>query len=719
MTNPPKTRVAILGGGLGAMTAAYELTATPELRARYDVTVYCQGWRLGGKGASGRQRDAGDRIEEHGLHAFLGFYENAFSLMKRAYAEWNKSPENPFQTWSDAFKPQRQLSLAESPDENGRWRSGRWDVWNIDVPPLPGTPGDADDSPTPARYLSLLIDWLRAQLEGPTAKTLSPAVPRSQPGLVEGLVDAALEKLHEYGTDPAKRGRHPLLDAAHDIARWLELCPEDHTPDHRDGLLALLDDLKQFIASAKAMDDIGDDLRRLITILEIGCAAARGIVADLLPPGSGGFSGIDGEDFKEWLMRHGLSRELAWSAPIRGLYDLGFAYFQGREGRDNARAAAGVALKVMLSLVLRSKGAPLWKMQAGMGDTIFTPLYEVLARQRGVRFELFRRVQRLKLSPDKNRIAEIEMSRQVDLVDGYDPVFDVKHLPCWPSEPFWDRIVDGKALAAKLREQGLTLESAWCQHEVGRETLREGEHFDKVVLGISLAALEPITEELSRASDSWSRMLSSVKTVQTQALQLWFNRDLAGLGWKDGTTVMTGYAEPFDTWGEMSHLIKRENWKPGEVKAIEYHCSPMRDAEHIPPFTDPTFPKKEHEKVKQRARSWLNRRVGLLWPDATRPDNPDGLDWSVLVDPSGASGEKRLDSQFWRGNIDPTERYVLSVPGSSKHRLAPGASGFENLYLAGDWTVTSLNSGCAEAAIESGMRASQAISGSPKNIYEH
>ena len=47
-------KVAILGGGVGGMTAAFELTATPELRERYDVTVYQLGWRLGGKGASGR-----------------------------------------------------------------------------------------------------------------------------------------------------------------------------------------------------------------------------------------------------------------------------------------------------------------------------------------------------------------------------------------------------------------------------------------------------------------------------------------------------------------------------------------------------------------------------------------------------------------------------------------------------------------------------------------
>ena len=76
-------RVAIIGGGCAALTTAFELTR-PEHEGRYDVTVYQMGWRLGGKGASGRGVD--DRIEEHGLHLWMGFYENAFRLMRECYA---------------------------------------------------------------------------------------------------------------------------------------------------------------------------------------------------------------------------------------------------------------------------------------------------------------------------------------------------------------------------------------------------------------------------------------------------------------------------------------------------------------------------------------------------------------------------------------------------------------------------------------------------------
>src|SRR6201992_597945 len=71
------TKVAVLGGGAASLTAAFELTA-PELAEKYDVTVYQMGWRLGGKGASGRNAAVHDRIEEHGLHLWLGFLDTAF-----------------------------------------------------------------------------------------------------------------------------------------------------------------------------------------------------------------------------------------------------------------------------------------------------------------------------------------------------------------------------------------------------------------------------------------------------------------------------------------------------------------------------------------------------------------------------------------------------------------------------------------------------------------
>jgi uncharacterized protein with NAD-binding domain and iron-sulfur cluster len=409
---------------------------------------------------------------------------------------------------------------------------------------------------------------------------------------------------------------------------------------------------------------------------------------------------------------------------VRALYDLGFAYEGGVGDVEHASAAAGVSLRILMLLGLGYKDAPLWKMKAGMGDTIFGPLYRVLAA-RGVRFEFFHRVTNLGLSKTGNLVQRIELTRQVDLAggrasDGYDPLVTVKDLPCWPSEPHWDQIEDGAAIKARLDAEGLTLESAWCDQRVGTKTLVLGEHFDRVVLGISVGALADVARELVDGREEWRRMIASARTVQTQALQLWLDRDTAGLGWKDGTTIMTGFVEPFDTWGDMSHLLAEETWpEPGAPKSLAYFCNALPDAHPIPPFTDHGFPRRERERVFADAVGFLEQHLGTLWPATIKPGHPPTFDWSVLHDPSGAAGVARLEAQYVRANVDPTERYVLSPPGSIALRLAPGDSGYLNVVLAGDWVSTSLNGGCAEAAVEGGLRAAHALIGyAPRPFIE-
>src|SRR6185295_15059267 len=129
MTGDPARpiRVAIVGGGCAGITAAFELTR-PEHRGRFEVTVYQQGWRLGGKGASGRG-EAG-RIEEHGLHVWMGFYENSFRLLRECYAELGRDPETePLADWRDAFFPAPRISLTEQREDGG------WDDWTALFPP--------------------------------------------------------------------------------------------------------------------------------------------------------------------------------------------------------------------------------------------------------------------------------------------------------------------------------------------------------------------------------------------------------------------------------------------------------------------------------------------------------------------------------------------------------------------------------------------------------
>ena len=62
-------------------------------------------------------------------------------------------------------------------------------------------------------------------------------------------------------------------------------------------------------------------------------------------------------------------------------------------------------------------------------------------------------------------------------------------------------------------------------------------------------------------------------------------------------------------------------------------------------------------------------------------------------------------------NVDPSDRYVQSLAGTDRYRLRPDESGYDGLYLAGDWTDCGLNAGCIEAAVLSGLQAANAVLG--------
>ena len=105
-----------------------------------DVDHLQMGGRLGGKGASSRNEQEGyrHRIEEHGLHLWLGYYENAFRIIRscfyelrdprKAKREGSHSAEvrehldrEPFDNWNwlSAFERASLVGLAD--DSSGDW----------------------------------------------------------------------------------------------------------------------------------------------------------------------------------------------------------------------------------------------------------------------------------------------------------------------------------------------------------------------------------------------------------------------------------------------------------------------------------------------------------------------------------------------------------------------------------------------------------------------
>ena len=141
----------------------------------------------------------------------------------------------------------------------------------------------------------------------------------------------------------------------------------------------------------------------------------------------------------------------------------------------------------------------------------------------------------------------------------------------------------------------------------------------------------------------------------------------------------------------MTHLLEREN--VDGAKNLAYFCGSLDDAGPDGAQLDRVF----DDSVR-----WLTDNLEHLLPAAG---------WDRMLDPSGRTGSERLRAQYWKANVKPWERYTLSVPGSTAHRLRAEDSGFERLYLAGDWTRTGMNVGSIEATTMSGLRAARAISG--------
>jgi uncharacterized protein with NAD-binding domain and iron-sulfur cluster len=341
-----------------------------------------------------------------------------------------------------------------------------------------------------------------------------------------------------------------------------------------------------------------------------------------------------------------------------------------------------------------------------------------MLKDRGVKFEFFHKVTNLGLSEDKSAVDSIAIDVQAKPKGAYDPIVTVKGLPSWPSAPHYDQLEGGDALKKELEAQRTDLESGWCKHVAETKTLKRGRDFDLVVLGISLGGIKFVARELLDACPAWRELVEKVKTVETQAFQLWMAKDAAELGWESRERAVVGaYVEPIDTWADMTQVLDKEDWPSGDgVKNVAYLCAAIACADE-PPLDDPSYPHRQEDVVKKNALDFLRNDASTLWPDAADPANPPGLDWSVLVAPDSASGEARFDHQFWRANTDPSERYVLSLKGTTRYRFLPGESGFANLYLAGDWTHNDINLGCVEAAAMSALMASRAISGHPEVIF--
>jgi len=710
VTREAPIKVAIIGGGVAGVTAAFELTR-PEHAGKYSVTIYQTGWRLGGKGASGR--GVNDRIEEHGLHLWMGFYENAFRVMRECYAELGRDRDTcPISDWRDAFVPDHHAGMAD------RSPSGPWLTWKVHMPAFAGMPGDADPLPrfTVADYLARAVTLVRTLIQAVQTRAGEGARAAGvRTGGGPGTPESYLEGMARF----LKLGQLASLTAIVEALNLMEIVIGS-PPRHSGNVLLRFHDA---VAAAirEQLEGVvrGDDeSRRLWEIVDLVLAVVRGSIRFGLMTNPRGFEAIDDYDCREWLLVNGASQRAVDSAFVRALYDLAFAYENGDSSRP--RIAAGQALRGALRVFFTYRGAFFWKMQAGMGDIVFAPFYEVLQR-RGVRFEFFHRVETLRLGPARSGerpfVEAIDVDVQARVTAGaYRPLVDVHGLPCWPSEPDWSQLEDGE----RLRRDGVCFESHWDPRKAAARTLRVGEDFDLVVVAVGVGAVPLVCRELVERDPKWRAMAEHVKSVPTQAFQIWLRADVKQLGWTDDPINVSGFVYPFDTWADMTHLVARERW-PKPPRSIAYFCSVLPDAP-AEAQAAPDYGATRRAEVRRSVVRFLDRDIKHLWPASTGPTGR--FRWDLLVDPedsedstppdAGTADERQIDGQFWTANVNPTDRYALSLPGTLKHRISPLDNSIDNLTVAGDWTDCGFNEGCVEAAAMSGRLAAHALTGLPR-----
>jgi uncharacterized protein with NAD-binding domain and iron-sulfur cluster len=449
-------------------------------------------------------------------------------------------------------------------------------------------------------------------------------------------------------------------------------------------------------------------------VIDVILATLRGATLSGLALDPRGFDAINDYDWREWLRRYGATEQSLDSGFMRGIYDLAFAFEDGDVRRP--RLAAGVALRGAMRMFFTYRGALFWQMSAGMGDIVFAPLYQVL-RHRGVRFKFFHRLTNVALSsPDEAappyvRALQFDVQARIAGSGEYQPLIDVHGVPSWPAAPDYDQLTNGRVLANEER----SFEAVWDTRRVGTRTLRVTRDFDFIVLGVSVGALPEVARELIEREPRWRDMVRYVKTVSTQAFQIWLRQEVRELGWLHPAVNLSGFVPPFDTWADLSHVIPEESWSE-PVKTIAYFCGVLPDA--APNTVTERYAAQQDEQVRLNAIRFLDRDIAALWPDAALGSGH--FRWEMLAaEPRDEwarafqGGDHRFHSQYWRANVNPTDRYVLSLPGTIKYRVSPLDMTFDNLTIAGDWTATGLDSGCIESAVMSGLLAAHAISQKP------
>ena len=369
-------KIVVLGGGISSISAIWKLTNDPDWKSKYEITLYQMGWRIGGKGASGRNPEYSNRIEEHGLHLWFGCYHNAFHFMNSCYEELNRNIGEPVYCLEEAFQPSRFVTLFE--EHNGSNKN-----WHLDFKFNSKKLGKQEDFPTVWENVIRMVKIMMQQyLEGSIAYSFDKTnfASKEEAEFYRKLNRDFMSHFKKYGKVMGIQINDITIDEALDLAE--EFLYNQKINEKFDLLLYIIEECREWLWDhIKNHIDEYDDLRRMWILFDLTMGTITGVIKDDLH--NKGLQVINHLDFREWISPYTKTPKLtAWSAPIQAMYSLIFC------GKNLHTFEAGTCLRCIFRVALDYNQAFFYRMQAGMGDIVFTPAFEVLKR-RGVKFKFF------------------------------------------------------------------------------------------------------------------------------------------------------------------------------------------------------------------------------------------------------------------------------------------------------------------------------------------
>ena len=648
-------KIAILGGGAASCTAALALTSQPGWKERYNITIYQLGWRLGGKAASGRNKNYGQRVEEVTGHMFAGVYHNSKHLLRSVYNELNRPEGVPMRTFEEAFKLWSHTSFKElnvSLDNEKQCFSLKYLFEKLitttylmiekmsekfpNMAPIEMNKVDVKNLTTDLNLLQCHVnsiqDWifkLSNMTEERTLQTEFVSVLDVALTIIKGILD---DKIIEHGFD--------IINHL-DLREWLA--------KHGASPATLKSTFVKFHYDLMIAYRNGD-----INQPSMEAGAALKIWLNLY------FCFDDAPYFDQ---QGGLGDIIF--APMYQLLrkkGVNFKFFHKVEDLNlninNSRLIEKIKLTKQVDLVheeydplINVKGLPSWPNE---------PKYEEIEQEQ----------------------AKLLQKHDTDL------------------ESFWTRW-------PHVYEEHF-------KKPLPEVILKRGKDFDIIVFGIPVGSLPYLCSELLEVSPKLRDASKHMGKVPSFQLQLNVDETRENLESKSHRDIVDPRREnAVYMLSDNDPHLKFESWESLRMnpKSIAY-ITTMKSTEEIPPGTCSSSP-----YVKRMNRNFaVSITQSLLknnWPNAYKDGN---FKWDILTDPENRTGEERLDAQFWHSNFNPSDLYTPILTNTSQYRITTDGTGFHNIYFTGDWIENGFNC-CIEAAVTAGLLTSKAISGYPKEIF--